>query len=90
MLGTDNDETIPMLTNNDALDFSQINLDSTNFVKVNKELAVTNWQDVFSVPFEEIPFKLNKTVFTALMKYSNLVKTTSFPKEKIGILKLEV
>ena len=57
--------------NENFLDFSQIDLNSTNFEKVNLELSGVNWEDIFSSgTLEDIPDKFNRIIFKALLKHS--------------------
>ena len=59
---------------NDELDFSKFNLNSTNFNELNLDLSSINWEDALSGSIEDIPHKFNKIIFSALSKHTNLFK----------------
>ena len=70
-------ENVSSPLDNNQLDFSKFNLNSTNFTALNLELSRMNWEVAFAGSIEEIPIKFNKLIFKALLNHSNL-----FPDHK--------
>ena len=74
-----NDLNSPVDAGNAGLDFSKINLNSTDFGQVNLEICKINWDNVLSDSnsIQILPEILNQTVFTALLRHSKLYNKNS-------------
>ena len=75
-LGTYNPNSLSNIEKS-QLDFSKINLNTTNFKQVNLKLSKIDWQQLFSGPIKDIPNIFNHTVFQALLEHSSLHKPLS-------------
>ena len=77
-LGTCKNSNSFLNTEKSAIDFSQINLNTTNFEQVNSKLSKIDWDKVFSGSVEGIPDIFNTIVFNTLLEYSSLHNTVSY------------
>ena len=62
-----------VIEDNVDCDFSKFNYSTTDFGAVNLELSSINWRSIITGNIDDIPSKLNKTVFLILEKYTRLL-----------------